>query len=201
MRFEEMTDVQIIDCIRTDDEEAMEFLLKKYRGMVRKETRALYLIGGDDEDLIQEGMIGLFKAIRDYKVEENKDFALFANICIRRQIYNAITASNRKKHIPLNTYISLYAPSSPDSIEEGFGEQVGDLYRNPEEHIIAKERVDELWKRIDKRLSSLERKVLDLYLNGDSYEMIAEKLGKSKKSIDNAVQRIRGKLMPEKNEK
>jgi RNA polymerase sporulation-specific sigma factor len=161
--------------------------------MVRKETRKLYLIGADEEDLIQEGMIGLFKAIRDYNPDKDTDFALFANVCIVRQLCSAIRASNRQKHTPLNTYISLYAP-----IEQENTTLLQDVLEvdsdNPEQRILDKERVDELLQQIDEKLSPLEKKVLTLYIDGYNYEVIGEQLGKSKKAVDNAIQRVRTKL-------
>lgn len=198
MKYADSSDADVIRLIRNNDNGAMEYLLKKYLGMVRKEARRFFLIGADEEDLIQEGMIGLFKAICDYDLDKDTDFALFSNVCIVRQMLTAVTASNRQKHTPLNSYISIYAPleesESNITVQETLGEEVS----NPEQLLISQEQIEELWTQIDKRLSTLERKVLELYLEGDSYEVIAAKLEKSKKSIDNAVQRIRKKWMEER---
>lgn len=194
MDYRQLSDIQIISLSRSGDNEAMEYLLKKYRGMIRKETRRMYLIGSEEEDLTQEGMIGLFKAIRDYDVKKKTDFALFAHVCIVRQLYSAVTASNRQKNIPLNTYVSFYAPLEKEECSMTLQEVLRDNQDNPERLVIEQERVEEIWRQIDKLLSPLEKKVLSLYLDGDSYFMIGEKLGKEKKAIDNAIQRIRMKL-------
>ena len=198
MRYASVSDIDVIRMIRNNDEGAMEYLLKKYLGMVRKEARRFYLIGADEEDLIQEGMIGLFKAICDFDLEKKTDFALFSNLCIVRQMLTAVTASNRQKHTPLNSYISIYAPLEESESNMTVQETLGEEISNPEQLLIRQERIEELWTQIDKRLSTLERKVLELYLEGDSYEVIADKLGKSKKAIDNAIQRIRKKWMQER---
>ena len=194
MNYNSISDIEIITLIRQGDDDAMEYLLKKYAGMVKKETRRFYLIGSDEEDLMQEGMIGLFKAIRDYDVRKQTDFALFSHVCIVRQLLTAVTASNRQKHTPLNSYVSLFAPLEDGDNTITLQDTIGGAVPNPEDLFLGKERMEELWKQIDKQLSTLERNVLDLYLEGDSYEMIAEKLQKSIKAIDNAIQRIRAKL-------
>lgn len=194
MKYANSSDTDVIRMIRNNDDGAMEYLLKKYLGMVRKEARRFFIIGADEEDLIQEGMIGLFKAICDYDTEKETDFALFSNICIVRQMLTAVTASNRQKHTPLNSYISIYAPLEENESNITVQETLGEEISNPEQLLLSQERIEELWVQIDKQLSTLERKVLELYLEGDSYEVIAEKLQKSKKAIDNAIQRIRKKL-------
>lgn len=193
MGYESMSDLEILQLIRKEDHQAMDYLLNKYRGMVRKETRKVFLMGADEEDLTQEGMIGLFKAIRDYDFSKDTDFALFAHICIVRQLLSAVTASNRQKHIPMNTYISLYAPIDKDDTIALQEILEGNQY-NPEQQLLAQESVEEIMQDIDMLLSPLEKKVLDFYLEGYSYEKIGEVLSKSKKSIDNAIQRIRSKL-------
>lgn len=194
MQYEVMSDMEIIQKIRSGDNDAMDYLLKKYRGMVRKEIRKLYLIGADEEDLTQEGMIGLFKAIRDYDTKRDTEFALFAHICIVRQLCSVVTASNRQKHTPLNTYVSFYTPLEKEEQQVTLQEVLAGRTDNPEQQMIDRERVQEIWKRIDEVLSPMEKKVLNLYLEGYSYEIIGERLGKEKKSIDNAIQRIRNKL-------
>lgn len=199
MDYRELSDIQIINLSRKGDNEAMEYLLKKYRGMIRKETRRMYLIGSEEEDLTQEGMIGLFKAIRDYDENKQTDFALFAHICIVRQIYNAVTASKRQKNIPLNTYVSFYAPLEKEESGMTLQEVLKNNQDDPERRVIEQERVEEIWRQIDRVLSPLEKKVLFLYLDGDSYFTIGEKLGKEKKAIDNAIQRIRMKLSSYRN--
>ena len=146
----------------------------------------MFLIGGDTDDLIQEGMIGLFKAVRDYKTEKDSSFYHFAEICISRQMYTAIEASNRKKHAPLNSYISLSEPESG-----GIGEL---LETNPEQMIIDQENVAQIKERIKKSLSDMEKEVLAYYMQGMNYVQIAEVMEKSPKAIDNALQRIKNKL-------
>ncbi|MDD5948968.1 MAG: RNA polymerase sporulation sigma factor SigH [Lachnospiraceae bacterium] len=194
MEYNAMGDVEVIRRIRKGDNDAMDYLLKKYRGMVRKETRKLYLIGADEEDLTQEGMIGLFKAIRNYDLSRDTEFALFAHVCIVRQLCSVMTASNRQKHTPLNTYISFYAPLEKEEQQLTLQEVLVGRSDNPEQQMLDEEGVREIWKKIDEVLSPMEKKVLNLYLEGYSYETIGEKLGKEKKSIDNAIQRIRNKL-------
>lgn len=188
--FEGMSDNEIIGCIRQGDAEAMDFLLERYKGLVKKKANALYLIGGEKEDIIQEGMIGLYKAVRDYNSEKEAAFSTFAELCVTRQIYTAISASNKKRNQPLNNYISFEQQS----------EELADIARNgyvtgnPEEAVIGRENAKQLKEFIDKELSSLEKKVIGFYLEGYSYMQIAEMLEKKPKSIDNAIQRIRSKL-------
>ncbi len=166
-----------------------DYLMEKYKGLVRKKARAMFLIGGDTDDLIQEGMIGLFKAVRDYQPDRESSFQFFANICIDRQIYTAIKSSNRQKHQPLNTYVSL----SDGEAEENFRDSCVE-HDNPESILIDRENVAALENEMKKSLSPLENRVLQLYLDGNGYMDIARILGKTPKSIDNALQRIRGKI-------
>ncbi|SES69552.1 RNA polymerase sporulation sigma factor SigH [[Clostridium] polysaccharolyticum] len=196
-KYSEMTDNEIIQCIRQKEHEAMEFLLEKYKHMVRKKANTLFLIGGDKDDLIQEGMIGLYKAIRDYNVTRNTNFYSFAELCISRQIYTAIKLSNRKKNKPLNDYVSFDTPL--------FGENEGDKIplldiffannRNPEELVIDKESTSMLQYELERRLSSFEQNVFALFSMGMDYKEIAKKLDRQPKSIDNAIQRIKSKLI------
>ncbi len=194
MDYTDLDEVEIIRKSRNGDNDAMEYMLKKYSGMVRKETRRFYLIGADEEDLTQEGMIGLFKAVRDYNLEGDTDFALFAHICIVRQLYTVVKASNRQKHTPLNTYVSIYAPMSDEHSQLTLQEVLEVEKDNPEKQFLDRERMTDIWEAINRMLSPLEKKVLELYLEGYNYEVIGEHLGKKKKSIDNAIQRIRTKL-------
>ncbi|MDD6328524.1 MAG: sigma-70 family RNA polymerase sigma factor [Lachnospiraceae bacterium] len=193
MKYESMTDDEIIKQIRKQDDEAMEYMLKKYSGIVKRETRTLYLIGAEMEDLAQEGMIGLFKAIRDYKPDSPAGFATFANICVRGQIRTAIQTSNRKKHAPLNEYISLYANKEEDGGVFDYHEAES-VDANPENILIAKEQQRLLEMKIHSLLSNYENHVWKLFLNGLSYADIANRLGKTEKSVNNALQRIRTKL-------
>lgn len=193
MKYTEMTDEELITQIRAQDHEAMDFLLDKYRNLVKRETREVYIIGADSEDLMQEGMIGLFKAIQNYNQDKNCSFHTFAVLCVKRQIYTAVTSSNRKKHYPLNHYISFYSQDGETN------SPVMDLLTaednsNPEANLLMQEKMGGLVNKMDTILSKYERQVLELYLKGLSYGRIAERLGKSEKSIDNAIQRIRKKL-------
>ena len=159
--------------------------------MVRKEANAMYLLGGENDDLIQEGMIGLFKAVQDYQPEQDTSFYSFAKLCITRQMYSAITASKRKKHSPLNSYISLYEKREDDSslidtMEAG-------RQSNPEELLVSREHAALLESRLEESLSDLENRVLYLHLLGTDYKTIARLLDKSPKTIDNALQRIKNK--------
>ncbi len=188
----EKTDIELIDKSQNGNSDAMETLLNKYRGMVIKESRKLYLIGADEEDLLQEGMIGLFKAVRDYESEANVDFPVFAHICIVRQLYSAVRRDNRGKTSVLNNALSI------DSANDVEGSTIADYINaeelSPEDRVIENERIEEIWASIHECLSGYEKNVLELYLAGKKYDEIAEELDKDKKSIDNAIQRIRNKL-------
>lgn len=191
--YSKLSDNEIIKKIAAKEEGAVEYMMQKYGGLVKKKVRTVFLIGAETEDLTQEGMIGLFKAIRDYEPDKGASFFTFATHCVRNQIKTAISASNRKKHTPLNTYISIYAESTEDGLS--LVELEADKSDcNPEELIIAREQKSDLMNKIESELSKYEKKVIDLYLEGLSYADIADKLGKTEKSIDNALFRIRGKL-------
>ena len=177
----------------------MDYMLNRYKNLVRKKAKALYLIGGDKDDLIQEGMIGLYKAIRDYNPEMDSLFFSFADLCISRQIFSAIKASNRKKNLPLNTYVSLDTPAYIENTDTDEKASLVDLMyenkgSNPEELVIDKESTSMLEYELVRHLSGFEKDVLDLYLQDYSYLQIADKLQKEPKSIDNALQRIKAKL-------
>lgn len=173
-----------------DDTKALEYILEKYKNLVRIKARKLFLIGGDHDDLIQEGMIGLYKAVRDFNPDRESSFATFADLCVSRQLYDAIKASNRQKNIPLNTYISFYAPAF-DEKKDGY---YHDYMENPETLIIDQENVTALEQEFGEVLSNFELQVLELYLEGMKYQEIAVKIGKEPKSVDNALQRIKSKL-------
>ncbi len=197
--YEGITDEEIIVKIRQGESDAVDFLMEKYKNLVRRKAANLFLIGADKEDLIQEGMIGLYKAIRDYESEKAGTFYTFADLCISRQMYSAIKASNRQKNIPLNTYISLYGPAFGENKGQENGENYvnyvhGEKNLNPEELVIDKENIAVLEYTIERRLSSLEKEVIQYYMNGLSYVEIADILGRSPKSVDNALQRIKVKL-------
>lgn len=187
------SDEELLVKLKNGEHEIMDYIMEKYKFLVRKNAKAMYLIGGESDDLLQEGMIGLFKAVRDFELDKDSSFYNFADICIRRQLYSAIKASNRKKHIPLNTYISLY--SQEDEEDTKLIEQFScDVNANPEQQVIRKETFEDLYAKMFDKLSSFEKKVMECYLQDMNYEEIAAKVGKSKKSVDNALHRIRNKL-------
>ena len=170
----------------------MDYIMDKYKPLVRKRANALYLIGGDTDDLIQEGMIGLFKAIQDYQPGRDASFYHFAKLCIERQMYTAVEASRRKKHAPLNSYISLYDDSGTDGIALA-DVLAGEADENPEHLLIDKESIQQKLRDLSKNLSKMEKQVFDYMLEGLNYRQIAEKMEKSPKAIDNAIQRMKGK--------
>ena len=191
MPYEAFSDEELIEKLRQGEDDIADYILEKYKPLVRKKTNAMYLIGGETEDLIQEGMIGLFKAIRDYKPDKDASFYHFAELCINRQLYSALEASNRKKHQPLNSYISLSEQEHPDAVA---AELLVDKESGPEQTVIEQEVWEEYKKRLAQKLSRMENQVLQYYLDGNHYIQIAEMMGKSPKSIDNALQRIRQKI-------
>ena len=191
MPYEAFSDEELIEKLRQGEDDITDYILEKYKPLVRKRTIAMYLIGGETEDLIQEGMIGLFKAIRDYKPDKDASFYHFAELCINRQLYSALEASNRKKHQPLNSYISLSEQEHPDAVA---AELLVDKESGPEQTVIEQEVWEEYKKRLAQNLSRMENQVLQYYLDGNHYIQIAEMMGKSPKSIDNALQRIRQKI-------
>lgn len=195
--YKQMSDEELIDRQRRGEDAITEYICDKYKNLVRSKAKSMFILGADNEDLIQEGMIGLFKAVRDYDSGRDASFYTFAELCISRQMYTAVQASRRKKHIPLNTYISLYEEGGR---QEQDGEQV--LMRilpdrseqNPEELFLDKERMAYLEKVMEEELSFFEKQVLDLYLTGMSTSQIAKVLGRDEKSADNALQRLKGKI-------
>lgn len=194
--LEGITDEELIDYLRQGEKSVTDFIINKYKNLVRKKAKAMYILGADREDLIQEGMIGLFKAIGDYDCGRDASFYTFADLCISRQMYKAVQAAQRQKHIPLNTYISLYG-STQEYGEEGSDlENVlsGNTEQNPETMFIAKETVQDLEKKISQELSAFENQVLDLHITGMSYGQIAKVLGRDEKSTDNALQRVKSKI-------
>lgn len=196
MVFKKMRDEKIIERIRQGDKPALDFIMNKYKGWVRKRARTLFLIGGENDDLIQEGMIGLFKAVQTYNLEKDTSFSSFAQMCINRQMYSAITASKRLKHTPLNTYISLYKSSPADNFDEPLFEILADLdYTDPEDVIINRETLSRLSEAMEQNFSPFEKMVAKLYIDGMSYTQIAEALDKDAKSVDNALQRVKNKLV------
>ncbi|MBQ7613979.1 MAG: RNA polymerase sporulation sigma factor SigH [Butyrivibrio sp.] len=180
-----------------DDPAIVEYLMNKYKELVRKKANSMYILGADKDDLIQEGMIGLFKAIRDYDPGRDASFSTFADLCISRQMYSAIKSQARKKHGPLNSYISIYA--SREDSEAGLETPLEDMLEAdpnfvPEQYVIDQESLKTLETEIEKELSDLERQILDLYVTGMSIKKISAVLGRDEKSTDNAMQRVRSKL-------
>lgn len=194
-KYIKCSDEQIIELIREGDDNALDYLLNKYKPLVTGKARSFYLIDGDKDDLVQEGMIGLYKAIMDYDDHKECSFSYFAGICIGRQLINAIKASNRKKNIPLNTYISLYASASDyEENELPLEEMLAPPNSNPEASLIDRERVNTMKYSLIRKLSKFETDVYNMYIDGISYGKIAVILDKNPKSIDNAIQRIKSKL-------
>jgi len=197
-KYQNETDEMLIERLRDGERDITDFIMNKYKNLVRSKAKSMYILGADTEDLIQEGMIGLFKAIRDYDAGRDASFYTFAELCISRQMYTAVQASNRKKHMPLNSYISLYASNEIDNGESGGEEFINFLgteqQKNPEQLLIDKENVILLEKKIEEELSTFEKQVLDLYLTGMTYSQIARVLGRDEKSTDNALQRIKKKI-------
>jgi RNA polymerase sporulation-specific sigma factor len=190
-----LEDENVIELVHCGESEALDYLIQKYRNFVRAKARSYFLIGADREDIVQEGMIGLYKAIRDYKEDKLTSFKAFAELCITRQIITAIKTATRQKHIPLNSYISLDKPIYDEESDRTLMDVLtGAKILNPEELIINREKYVNIEGKITELLSDLERKVLALYLDGQSYQEISEELNRHVKSIDNALQRVKRKL-------
>ena len=192
-QYEKYSDDELIKLIHDNDPDAVEYLIKKYSPLVRKCTRTLFLIGADSEDLAQEGMIGLFKAIQKYESSNGASFYTFAQHCINNQVASAIKASNRQKHIPLNSAVSIYSTINENN-EELIEMLEAGHNSNPEHVIVDNENTSSIRNWLDNNLSKLEKQVLSLYLQGISYNDIATRLGKTKKQIENAISRIREKI-------
>ncbi|MBP3646091.1 MAG: RNA polymerase sporulation sigma factor SigH [Clostridia bacterium] len=194
-QFADLTDEQVVGQAQQGDSVAIEFLLSKYKNFVRSKARSYFLIGADHEDIVQEGMIGLFKAVRDYQAERLSSFRAFAELCITRQIITAIKTATRQKHVPLNSYVSLNKPIYDEESDRTLMDVIVEgRAQNPEELIIGRENLVSIRDRVDQVLSPLEQDVLNAYLDGKSYQEIADKLGRHVKSIDNALQRVKRKL-------
>ena len=190
-----LDDELLVDRVHKGDSEALDYLIHKYRNFVRAKARTYFLIGADKEDIVQEGMIGLFKAIRDYREDKLASFKAFAELCITRQIITAIKTATRQKHIPLNSYVSLDKPIYDEESDRTLMDVItGVKVMDPEELFINQEEFDYIELKMSELLSDLERKVLSLYLDGQSYQEISEELNRRVKSIDNALQRVKRKL-------
>ena len=193
--YADLTDEAVVARCREGDAVAVEFLLNKYKNFVRSKARSYFLIGADHEDIVQEGMIGLYKAIRDFRPEKLSSFRAFAELCITRQIITAIKTATRQKHIPLNSYVSLNKPLYDEESDRTLLDVCAEGHSaNPEELIISQEDLNGIHQKIDEVLSGLEQEVLTAYLDGKSYQEIADNLGRHVKSIDNALQRVKRKL-------
>ena len=194
--YAQISDEELIVRLRDGEAPITDFIMDKYKNLVRSKAKAMFILGADNEDLIQEGMIGLFKAIRDYDSGRDASFYTFADLCISRQMYTAVQAAGRQKHTPLNSYVSLYSSiSDNDEAEAPLVDALQSAVdRSPEELFFDKENVNALEQKIDNTLSPFEKQVLDLYITGMSYVQIAKVLGKDEKSTDNALQRIKGKI-------
>ena len=195
VRYSEMTDEEIVQLCHNGDSLSEEYLLNKYKNFVRSKARSYFLIGADHEDIVQEGMIGLYKAIRAFKQEKLSSFRAFAELCITRQIITAIKTATRQKHIPLNSYVSLNKPLYDEESDRTLLDILMEgTTSNPEDMIINQENLGNIRQKINEVLSGLEQEVLAAYLDGKSYQEIAEALGRHVKSIDNALQRVKRKL-------
>lgn len=200
-QYSDFTDEELVIRARDGEEEITEYLMDKYKNLVRSKASTMFILGADREDLIQEGMIGLFKAVRDYDSGRDASFYTFAELCISRQMYTALQASGRKKHSPLNTYVSIYQGHDE---EEGVGlidALENHKERNPEDILIDKENVAAIEKIIDNDLSAFEKQVLELSMTGMGYVEIAKLLGKDGKSTDNALSRVKMKIRRALNKK
>ncbi len=195
LRYEQLADEKLAELSILGDELATECILARYKNLVRSRARMYFLAGADKEDLIQEGMIGLFKAIRDYKSDRTASFRGFAELCVKRQIITAVKTATRQKHMPLNSYVSLSNPVYEND-SQGFLEELirGGPEADPENLVISRENTEFLNDQINEVLSELEKKVLYLYMDGKSYQEIAAAVGRPAKAIDNALQRVKKKM-------
>ena len=194
--LEQLEDITLVERVRGGDDRCLELLLSRYRNFARSKARSFFLAGSDKEDVVQEGMIGLFKAIRDFDLEQETPFRAFAELCISRQILTAIKTANRNKHQPLNSSVSLDAPVyGDDSGDRSVGDNiVAPITSDPAEMVISAQEIEAIRDSMKENLTQLEGDVLRLYMDGKSYEEIAGTLGNHVKSIDNALQRIKRKL-------
>lgn len=194
--YSKCTDDELIDRLRRGESAIMDYICDKYKGLVRNKAKSMFILGADNEDLIQEGMVGLFKAVRDYDMGRDASFFTFAELCINRQMYTAVQAAKRKKHSPLNNYVSLDTGAAGDEREDGklWSVLADQKELNPEDVVLDKERMAYLEKAIEDELSEFEKQVFDLYMTGMSYGQIAKVLGRDEKATDNALQRLKSKI-------
>jgi RNA polymerase sporulation-specific sigma factor len=194
-RFDSISDEDITKLVQDGDSGALEYLLYKYKNFVRARARAYFLVGADREDIIQEGMIGFFKAVRDYRKDKSTSFHVFAELCITRQIITAIKTATRQKHIPLNSYVSLNKPVFDEDSERTMIDVVSvECASSPEDLLLDREKRDYLEQKMNESLSDLEWDVLNSYLQDRSYQEIAHDLSRHVKSVDNALQRVKRKM-------
>lgn len=197
-KYQNLTDEEIVAQIKSGDEKALSYILDKYKELVNMKVGKYFLIGAEREDIVQEGMIGLYKAIKNFAPDKQNSFKSFANICIERQLITAIKTSNRQKHLPLNSYLSLNI-SAYDNNEEDGAELIdtfdGNTAEDPLETVMKKEYYEQMQNNIEKSLSKFEKQVLERFIKGESYSVIAKKLDSPIKSVDNAIQRIRKKAI------
>ncbi|KGX90405.1 RNA polymerase sigma70 factor [Pontibacillus halophilus JSM 076056 = DSM 19796] len=190
-----LADEEVVVYVHRGDTQALEYLINKYKNFVRAKARTYFLIGADREDIVQEGMIGLYKAIRDYQEDKLSSFKAFAELCVTRQIITAIKTATRQKHIPLNSYVSLDKPIYDEESDRTLLDVIaGAKALDPEELILNREKFGDMEEKMSELLSDLERKVLNYYLDGRTYQEISEELDRHVKSIDNALQRVKRKL-------
>ena len=199
MKYINIEDEELINQVKNGDKNALEYLISKYKEMVESKVNKYFIIGAEKEDIVQEGLIGLYKAIKDYKVDKQNSFKSFANLCIERQLITAIKSSNRQKHMPLNSYLSLNMPVYNNEDENNETELLeifnSNVVEDPLDTITKREYYSDVESVIDTSLSSFEKKVISRYVQGESYVQIAEKLDAPVKSVDNAIQRIRKKTI------
>ena len=193
-KYLSMSDDDVVVLAQQGDGEALEYLLDKYKNFVRGRARSYFLVGADHEDIVQEGMIGLYKSIRDFRPDKQSSFRAFAELCVKRQIITAIKTATRQKHVPLNSYVSLNKPLYGEESDRTLLDVIEGRVTNPEELFIGQEDMSHIQEQIGTVLSDLEQQVLSAFLDGKSYQEIAEMLGRHVKSIDNALQRVKRKL-------
>lgn len=194
IRYQDMVDEDVVSLAQNGDGDALVFLLNKYKNFVRSKARSYFLIGADHEDIVQEGMIGLYKSIRDFQPSRLASFRSFAELCVKRQIITAIKAATRQKHVPLNSYVSLNKPLYDEESDRTLLDVIEGRVTNPEDLYISKEDLKGIHAQMDQLLSDLEKQVLEAFMDGKSYQEIADNLGRHVKSIDNALQRVKRKL-------
>ena len=194
-RYENISDEELISRLRDGEEDIIDYIIEKYKGLVKQKAKSMYLLGADHDDLLQEGMIGLYKAVRDYDFGRDASFFTFAELCITRQLYTAVQASQRKKHSFLNGYVSLYEKQGEqDENQTELLQVLSSDTKDPEELTIDRENLEQFELEIEQEMSTFEKQVMELILIGMKYTEIARVLGKTDKAIDNAIQRIRTKV-------